>query len=158
MIRKRTDYIKTSDRLGKVKYLMPCYNIIDVYKLYKKPIKKRIPSKYNIDRKLFKQILENYNKGITNALLDNIDVNIPNSIGTIMVRKRFYDNVSIDTFTKSKKVIMDDGCWVPIVKIKRNFSRIKNLRFYSFKPSSIIKRKLQSIFKTKEGHKKYFEV
>lgn len=158
MIRKRTNYVNTTDKKGKVKYLMPCYGINDIYKYYRKDVKKRKPSKENIKFKLVRDVLDSYNKKLVEVLINGEDVHIPNSLGILVVRKRWLTTDYYRNASKGRE-LLGDGKWIPKIKLVRlNAPKIKNLFLYSFGASGLIKNRLRDIFKPPHGHKKYFEL
>ncbi len=155
MIRKRTNYINKTDIPGKLKYLMPCYGGRDIYNYYRKNIKKRIPSKYNINYKQHRDILELYNKKLVEYLIEGYEVKLP-SLGYLTIRKKWITNENYNM--KAKKKILADGKWKPFVKFKRRGIRVKHVFYYSFKPGGVFSSRLTTLFGTRDGHKRYFEV
>lgn len=155
MIRKRTNYINKTEIHGKLKYLMPCYGGRDIYNYYRKNIRKRIPSKYNINYKQHRDILECYNKKIVNLLIEGYEVKMP-SLGFLTIRKKWITNENYNM--RAKKKILTEGKWKAFVKFKRNNTRVKNIFFYSFKAGGVFQRKIAAVFATNDGHKRYFEV
>lgn len=158
MIRLRFNYIKKTNKLGKTKYLMPCYSGRDIFNFYRKDIKKRIPSIYNIDYKKHRDILDLYNKKISNLLLDGYDIKIP-SLGYLVLRKKFISSDTLNSgFRANIHTRLSEGIWKPFIKFKRRGINVKNIMYYSFKPGGNFSNKIRYIFKTTEGHKRYYEL
>lgn len=164
MIRKRWNYINKTDKLGRRKYLMPCYGSRDIYNYYRKDIKKRIPSMYNINYTQHRDILEAYNKKIIEYILKGYDVKLP-AVGKLVIRKKYIPlETTIGFFEKSSRSIrpesfLREGKWKPFIKYRRvAIKNVKNLIHYSFKPGGNFQVKLDKLFATKDGHKKYFEL
>ncbi len=163
MIRKRYNYIQKTNKLGKCKYLMPCYGSRDIFNFYRKNIRKRIPSPYNIDYKTHRDILEAYNIKLVEYILKGYDLKLP-ALGKLVLRKKYIPLATtlagvLDHSKLRTKVLLRQGKWKPFIKFKRNnINNVKHLNLYSFKPGGIFQLKLDKIFDTKDGHKRYFEV
>lgn len=159
MIRQRFNYNNKTSKLGKVKYLMPCYGGRDIYNFYRKDIKKRIPSIYNINYKQHRDILDLYNKKISDLLLDGYDVKIP-ALGYLVLRKKYItsDTMNSGYTTNSHINNLSEGKWKPFVKFRKKGINVKNIMYYSFKPGGNFIRKIDKVFKTTVGHKRYYEL
>lgn len=154
MIRKRYNYTNKTEIPGKIRYLMPCYGNRDIYNFYRKNVKKRIKSKYNIKFKQHRDILDTYNKKLVELLIQGYEIKIP-SLGFIQVRKKFITNENYNS--KAQVKIFADGKWQPKIVYKRNSVKLRNVMYYSFKGGTDLTRRLLAIFKTNDGHKRYFE-
>lgn len=143
---------------------MPCYGGRDIYNFYRKNIRKRISSPYNIDYKKHRDILDLYNKKIVDHIMAGHDVKVP-SLGSLVVRKKFIPMeltlscLSIDKLHKSINPL-SDGRWKPFIKFKRKgfHSKNRNLDLYSFKAGGNFQKKITALHKDKNWYKRYFEV
>jgi len=164
MIRKRFNYIKKTNKIGVKKYLMPCYGGRDIYNFYRKNIRKRISSPYNINYKQHRDILDLYNKKIVDNIIKGHDVKVP-SLGSLVLRKKFIpteltlSSIYLKELPKSIDPL-SDGRWKPFIKFKRKgfLQKNKNLLLYSFKAGGNFQKKLTNLLKDKNWYKRYFEV
>lgn len=164
MIRKRYNYINKTNKLGRRKYLMPCYGGRDIYNHYRKDIRKRIPSIYNIGYKQHRDILDIYNKKLSDLLLQGYDIKIP-SLGYLILRKKFISSDTMNSGYNNGYIrpthyhnTLTEGKWKPFIKFRKRGIHVKNIMYYSFKPGGNFVRKISNIFKTSDGHKRYFEL
>ncbi len=162
MIRKRDNYIRTTDKIPKNKFLLPSYNIEDIYRFYRKSlkIKKGEKSKFNLRYKQVRNILDDYNKILAEELIEGRDIPIPNAIGTIQIFKKWFDE---DKIAKVSYVIhrksnnpLANGRWIKMINFKKHKRRLTNTSYYSFKPVEYIRDSI--IQNLKNGkHGMYFE-
>lgn len=150
MIKKLlNNYTRKTLRTNK-KYLMPCSNIEDIYRYYRK--KKGISK---TDKKTFKKVIDLYNHLLYNKLKEGYNIRVPNGLGYLSIQKRI---ITSDRYKKlTGKVLWEDGIYVPRVVWNKKGIKVKNRTFYSFTACRTITDSLNHMFKTKEAHKDYPE-
>jgi hypothetical protein len=162
MIRKYNKSLKTNRR--KKKYINPCYNTDDMYKFYMSIIKS---DKFKLTIAEYKEIIHEYNKIVSDLMVDeSIVVRLPFRMGEIGVgkRKQNYDYERLDyghfnkTGEKRYHTNIHSKGWIPKIFWSKRDCVIKNKKYYSFTPTSSVKKRVSKIMLQPEGHKKYFEL
>jgi len=139
-----------------------------IYEYYIKDVSET--SKYNIDYKTFRTICEEFNKELSNQVLDGLFLDMPYRLGTIRIKKRKVDlrNLKPDfgLFNKSEEQYKNkhlnehsNNYYVRYYWNKRVATIIKNKAAYSFIPTRDNKRNLAKLIKENGINQvnKYFE-
>lgn len=139
-----------------------------IYQYYIKDISKS--SKYYQSYKIFRDICEDFNKELSNEILEGYFFKMPYRLGTLRIKKRKIDinNLKPDfgLFNKSNEIYKNkhlnehsNNYYVRYYWTKRTETLIKNKSIYSFIPTRANKRELAKRIKenTIDQINKYFE-
>lgn len=136
-IKDRFDNYERKTQRTKKKFLMPCYNNYDIYKFYKQDIPHKAKTPYNINKKVFNEILDLYNIALTEIIKTGVCLAMPNKLGGIqLVKVRVKGNPDKNNGIK-QSALFDPYFYIPVthwIKYRYNCkARLKNIKMYCFK-------------------------
>lgn len=153
-----------SDLRGKNK-IQNVLTIKHIYQFYIKDIDR--DSKYHIDYRTFRTICEEFNKELSNEILEGYFFKMPYRLGILRIKKRKIDfnNLKPDFGEFNKSEIKNkhlnehsNNYYVKYHWNKRFATLIKNRSLYSFIPTRANKRTLAKLIKSDHLQiNKYFE-
>lgn len=139
------------------------YSLIHAHKFYKEKHFSR-GEEYEVTKDLYRKICCEFNKRIVETAVEGKMFNLPHGCGTIWIKK-FKINwdeppVDLNETKKAGKIVYhlnfhSDG-WCARWAWSKNNSLITNLLYYSFHPTRTNSRKVSSVMKKPNGHKRYF--
>lgn len=158
---------KTSRR--KTKYVNPSYNVEDLFRHFRQSHANSNKLK-SIKQPLFKEIISEYNKVVSDYIIKGFIVKLPFGLGELGVKKRklSYDKAKIKNLRVNFKFLEKgkpwkyhlnehSNSWQASFFWSKRHARIENQTYYSFKASPRSKKALAKVMLSPGGYLNYYE-
>lgn len=157
----------------KKKYVFPCYNVVDAFKLFRKTVKtteldsKKKDYYLDIAEKEYREIVHLCNKEFSEAIVVKGDVmELPYKLGRLSIIKNEVDynkntrhKFDFNEYKKTgvKQIIINDHDYMARWKWYKRNCHVKNNRAYSFTATRYNNRLLAKVMLQPFGHNIYLE-